>query len=229
MRKFHVKAVCTTDDPCDDLRWHEKIAADQAMEIKVLPAFRPDKAVNIEKDGFAEYIGRLSQATGKEICCTEDVIAALYQRIGYFSSHGCLCADHGLDYCMYAEPDKAVADKAFQMAMEGKRPPKEEADAYKTMVTIACAKKYAEKNWVMQIHFGCLRDNNKPQFGKLYLFPLNLNVPFCLVTFSVALLILKLRKPRFITLFNSAKEILIGDIQITQRGLQCCCIHILQP
>lgn len=167
MRKFHVKAVCTTDDPCDDLRWHEKIAADQAMEIKVLPAFRPDKAVNIEKDGFAEYIGRLSQATGKEICCTEDVIAALYQRIGYFSSHGCLCADHGLDYCMYAEPDKAVADKVFQMAMEGKRPPKEEADAYKTMVTIACAKKYAEKNWVMQIHFGCLRDNNKPQFGKL--------------------------------------------------------------
>lgn len=164
MRKFHVKAICTTDDPCDDLHWHEVIAADKTMEIKVLPAFRPDKAVNIEKEGFADYIGKLSQVTGKKIQCTEDVVEALCARVDFFAAHGCLCADHGQDYCMYEKPDKALADQAFRTAMEHTMPAKKEADVYKTMVTIACAKKYAEKDWVMQIHFGCLRDNNKPQF-----------------------------------------------------------------
>lgn len=77
MRKFHVTAVCTTDDPCDDLHWHDVIAKDETMEIKVLPAFRPDKAVNIEKEDFADYISQLSQVTGRTIQCTEDVAEAL--------------------------------------------------------------------------------------------------------------------------------------------------------
>ena len=167
MRKFDVKAVCTTDDPCDDLYWHDAVAADKTMEIRVLPAFRPDKGVNIEKAGFAEYIEKLSQVCGFGIGSTEDAVKALLARIDYFAEHGCLCADHGLDYCMYAQPDMARADAAFAAAMKGGRPAKEDADAYKTLVTRACAKKYAELGWVMQIHFGCLRDNNKPQFAKL--------------------------------------------------------------
>lgn len=167
MRMFHVKAVCTTDDPVDDLHWHEQIAQDPTMEIKVLPAFRPDKAVNIEKEGFAEYIHKLSEASGRIIQNTQDVIAALCDRVDFFAAHGCLCADHGLDYCMYQKPDAAAADRAFRTAMEGTRPKKEDADVYKTMVTIACAKKYTQKNWVMQIHFGCLRNNNQIQYRKL--------------------------------------------------------------
>lgn len=167
MRKFHVKAVCTTDDPCDDLHWHEVIANDNTMEIKVLPAFRPDKAINIEKEGFADYICKLSELTGIKIQCTQDVVEALSQRIDFFAAHGCLCADHGQDYCMYEKPDQAIADQAFRTAMEHKCPTKKEADVYKTMVTIACARKYVSKNWVMQIHFGCLRDNNKLQFARL--------------------------------------------------------------
>ena len=167
MRKFHVKAVCTTDDPCDDLHWHEVIANDETMEIKVLPAFRPDKAINIEKEGFADYICKLSELTGIKIQCTQDVVEALSQRIDFFAAHGCLCADHGQDYCMYEKPDQAIADQAFRTAIEHKCPAKKEADVYKTMVTIACARKYVSKNWVMQIHFGCLRDNNKLQFARL--------------------------------------------------------------
>ncbi|MEY8491459.1 glucuronate isomerase [Lachnospiraceae bacterium 29-91] len=167
MRKFHVKAICTTDDPCDDLHWHDVIAADETMEIKVLPAFRPDKAINIEKAGFAEYIEKLSAACGFTVRSAEDVVKALLSRIDYFADHGCLCADHGLDYCMYAKPDQERAETAFASAMKGERPEKADADAYKTLVTIACAKKYADLGWVMQIHFGCLRDNNKPQFAKL--------------------------------------------------------------
>lgn len=167
MRKFHVRAICTTDDPCDDLHWHEVIAADETMEIRVLPAFRPDKGINIEKTGFAEYIAKLSSVCGFPVESAADVIKALLMRIDYFNARGCLCADHGLDSCMYAEPNPEQAEAAFASAMQGKRPDPEQADAYKTMVTIACAKKYAELNWVMQIHFGCLRDNNQLQFTKL--------------------------------------------------------------
>lgn len=167
MDKFNVKAVCTTDDPIDDLHWHDQIAADGSFSIRVLPAFRPDKAINIEKDGFAGYIAKLSDTVGRELNSAEDVAQALCERIDYFAAHGCLCADHGLDYCMYAEPDSQTANTAFAEAMHGDHPSKEKADAYKTLMTIACAKKYTEKNWVMQIHFGCLRDNNKPQFALL--------------------------------------------------------------
>lgn len=167
MEKFNVKAICTTDDPIDDLHWHTQIAEDTTFSIKVLPAFRPDKAINIEKNGFDTYIKKLSTIAGHELNSVEDVIKALYARIDYFDAHGCLCADHGLDDCMYAEPDLNLANKAFEKAMTGKIPEKNLTDAYKTLLMIACAKKYTEKNWVMQIHFGCLRDNNKPQFAKL--------------------------------------------------------------
>jgi len=167
MEKFNVRAVCTTDDPIDDLYWHEVIEKDDSMQIKVLPAFRPDKAMNIEKPEFGEYMKQLEKVVGKKMKSVEDVIEALYQRIEYFDAHGCLCADHGLDYCMYEEPNIDLANQAFMLAMKGEKPEKYLVDAYKTFVTIACAKKYTEKNWVMQIHFGCLRNCNKPQYRKL--------------------------------------------------------------
>ena len=161
MEQFNVKAICTTDDPADDLHFHQLLARDETMHIKVLPAFRPDKAVNIEKPGFADYILKLSGVVGRELHSSEEVAGALAERIEFFANHGCLCADHGLDYCMYAEPDREVANAAFQKAMAGQQLTRAEADAYKTLVTLACAKEYAKRSWVMQIHFGCLRDNNK--------------------------------------------------------------------
>ena len=167
MRKFNVKAICTTDEPADDLHYHDLIAADPTMEIKVLPAFRPDKAINIEKPAFAPYIKQLGEVAGRELTSAEDVAAALVERIDYFKDHGALCADHGLDYCMYAEPDSAAANAAFKKAMAGEKVDKAEGDAFKTLVTIACAKRYAELGWVMQIHFGCLRDNNKPAVAQM--------------------------------------------------------------
>ena len=167
MEKFDVKAICTTDDPIDDLRWHKMIAQDQSFAIKVLPTFRPDKAINIEKPGFEAYIKRLGEVVGRELKSAEDVAGALAERIDYFYSVGCMVADHGMDYCAYAAPDSAAANEAFAIAMSGQCPDKALGDAYKTLVTIACAKKYSEHNMAMQIHFGCLRNNNKPQFAKL--------------------------------------------------------------
>lgn len=167
MRQFNVRAVCTTDDPADDLRWHEQIARDPDMEIKVLPAFRPDNAVNLEKPGFPEYIGRLSQRVGRVLQTAQDVAGALTERIEDFAKAGCLCADHGLDAMMYAPPEPAAANAAFGAAMAGAPIDPAQADAYRTLLLLACAKKYVELGLVMQIHFGALRDLNKPMLRTL--------------------------------------------------------------
>lgn len=164
IKKFHVKALCTTDDPCDDLRWHSILAAEENLGFQVLPAFRPDKAINIEKPGFDAYIRRLSGVVNRELTCARDVAEALAERAEYFALNGCLCADHGLDRCMYAPPEPAAADRAFQRAMAGGVPDAADCDAYKTLVTTLCAARYAQLGWVMQIHFGCLRDVNNLQF-----------------------------------------------------------------
>ena len=162
MEKFRVKAICTTDEPADDLHYHTLIAQDPTMKIRVLPAFRPDKAINLEKPVFPAYIRRLGDVVGRALTSAEDVAGALVERIDYFAAHGCLCADHGLDACMYAAPDLDTANEAFRKAMEGAPVSGAEMDAFKTYVTLACAKRYTQLGWVMQIHFGCLRDNNKP-------------------------------------------------------------------
>lgn len=167
MKKFNVKAIGTTDDPIDDLRFHKALAADETFDAQVLPTFRPDKAVAIDKAAFVPYIGQLAETVGRSLNSAKDVADALIERIDYFAEVGCKCADHGLDYCMYATPEMDVVEAAFAKTMAGEAITKAEVDAYKTYVTIACAKRYAELDWVMQIHFGCLRDNNKPMFAKL--------------------------------------------------------------
>lgn len=167
MKKFNVRAVCTTDDPIDDLRWHNLLAEEQGLEVKVLPTFRPDRAVNLEKPGFAAYIRKLGERVGRELHSVEDVAGALIERIGYFVSSGCVAADHGMDYCPYAPPDPAAAAAAFADAMEGRRPGRAQGDAYKTLINIACAEAYARHDMAMQIHFGCLRNNNRPLFAGL--------------------------------------------------------------
>lgn len=167
MRQFNVKALCTTDDPADELCWHKQIAGDPDMEIKVLPAFRPDNAVNLEKPGFAGYIRRLGQRVGRTLQSAQDVAAALTERIEDFAEAGCLCADHGLDAMMYAPPELPAANAAFAAAMAGAPLDPAQADSYRTLMLMACAKKYVELGWVMQIHFGALRDVNKPMLERL--------------------------------------------------------------
>lgn len=106
MRKFRVKGICTTDDPADDLRYHRQLRDDPSMDILVLPAFRPDKAVNIERPGAAAYLETLGNAAGIPIRGAADVVAALKRRMEAFRALGCVAADHGMDYCMFAAPDE---------------------------------------------------------------------------------------------------------------------------
>ena len=102
IRKSNVKLICTTADPVDDLKWHKVLAEDDSFEVKVLPAWRPDKAMNLEKPEYPEYMKKLSQVSGVEIADFADLKEALLKRMEFFAQMGCSVSDHALEYVMYA-------------------------------------------------------------------------------------------------------------------------------
>ncbi len=167
LAQSNVKLLCTTDDPVDDLRWHKAIAGDPACSVQVLPTFRPDKALQIEKPGFAAYLAKLAAASGISISCFADLCAALDARIEYFASVGCRISDHGLDYALYAPAPQGAADAVFRKGVEEKSLTVHEAAVYKTALLLHLAKRYAARGWVMQLHFGCIRNCSAKMFAAL--------------------------------------------------------------
>lgn len=163
----NVKLLCTTDDPADDLCWHEKMAADATMPAIVLPAFRPDKAMRADKPDFAQYLARLEAAVGYPIDTMADMRRALTDRIDYFEAHGCRTADHGLDNAFYVEATEDQLADIFARAKAGKGITWQEQLAYHTDLLVHCGKSYKKYDWVNQLHFGCIRDNSRKMFGKL--------------------------------------------------------------
>ena len=164
--RSNVAMVGTTDDPCSDLQWHKKLIQTD-FPVKVCPSFRPDPALNCHKAGFAEYIGKLSRASGIEIRYASDVAKALSQRIEYFDSCGCRAADHGLDYVMHRQASPEEIEKAFQKALAGKHLTREETEGYQTWLLLHCGREYARLGWAMQLHFSCFRNPNSRMFRKL--------------------------------------------------------------
>ncbi len=163
-----VKLVCTTDDPADDLRYHKIIAEDRDFETKVLPAFRPDKGVNIELDGFCEYIKNiLSPSSGILIEDLDSLLAAYSQRIEYFAQLGCKTSDHGMGYVPFALADSDEVDSILKKALRGDTLTSEECDKYKTYMLTFFADEFSKRGWVMQIHYGVIRNNNKKAYAKL--------------------------------------------------------------
>ncbi len=161
IRKSNVKFIGTTDDPTDSLEWHEKLAKED-LGFMVRPSYRPDKAVNITKDGFVAYINKLTASVGKEkLSSVQEVIDALYERLDHFIANGCKASDHGLDYVMFRKGSMEEADVAFKKVMAGEKISKEEAEIYQTMLLTALAKKYHKDNIVMEIHFSCSRNINE--------------------------------------------------------------------
>lgn len=167
IRQSNVTLICTTDDPADTLEWHQKIAADSSFEVKVLPAWRPDKAMNVEKPDFAAYIAKLSAASSMEIKDFASLKAALKNRMEFFTSQGCCVSDHALEYVMYVPADDAELDAIFAKSISGKAVTKEEELKYKTAFMIFAAKEYNRMGWIMQLHYGCKRDNNAFMFEQL--------------------------------------------------------------
>ena len=163
----NVDTICTTDDPIDSLEWHEKLAADKTFLVTVLPAWRPDKAMNLEKDTFPDYIGKLSEVSGIEIKTFADLKKAIARRLDFFAAHGCTLSDHGLNYVMYAPASAEEVERIFAARLAGKLPTAQEEAAFKFAFMLFVGAEYHDRGWVMQLHYGCRRDNNGPMFRKL--------------------------------------------------------------
>ena len=167
IKQSNVTLICTTDDPVDTLEWHDKIAADSTFDVQVLPAWRPDKAMNIEKPTFVPYISKLSEVSGVEIKDLDSMKKALQVRMDYFAKRGCLVSDHALEYVMYAPASEAELNEIFVKGISGQAITRAEELKYKTAFMLFVAKEYHKRGWVMQLHYGCKRDNNALMFEKL--------------------------------------------------------------
>lgn len=160
LKKFNVTALCTTDDPVDDLAYHVKIAAD-GLATRVFPAFRPDKALAVHQPiAFNNWVLRLEQASDTEIGHLDDFVAALARRHDYFHAHGCRLSDHGLNQCPASPcPDKTAA-AIFARARRGQGASPEEQAQFATTMMLHFGRWNAIKGWVQQLHLGALRNNN---------------------------------------------------------------------
>ena len=167
IKQSNVTLICTTDDPIDSLEWHKKIAEDASFDVKVLPAWRPDKAMNIEKPTYPEYLDQLSAVSGIKVATFADLCKALSNRMDFFASMGCCVSDHALEYVMYAPASAEEIESIFAKRLAGNDVTKEEELKFKTAFMVNVGKEYAKRNWVMQLHYGCKRDNNTPMFNKL--------------------------------------------------------------
>ncbi len=163
----NVAFIGTTDDPVDSLEWHEKLAADPTFKTVVAPTFRPDKALNIDKDGWLSYIQQLSDVVGKPIRTVKTLKEALAVRMNHFNQHGCRASDHGLDRTVYVPADSDTVQSIMEKALDGQAVTAEEADIFKTNLLLFCASAYAKLGWAMQLHYNALRNPNTRMFNVL--------------------------------------------------------------
>lgn len=167
IKQSRVTLICTTDDPADSLEWHKIIRDEKDFDVKVLPAWRPDRAMNLEKPDYLDYLSLLSQASGVLIHSFPDLLQALKKRMDYFDTLGCRAADHGLEYLMYAPASLEEVEDIFAKRLSGQSVSRHEELKFKTAFMLAAGKEYHKKGWVMQLHYGCKRNNNSLRFQEL--------------------------------------------------------------
>lgn len=164
IRKFNVEVVCTTDDPADDLRWH-KMIAEKPFGTKVLPAWRPDKAMAVEDpQSYKEYLKKLGEASDKNIDSYTDLIEALQKRHDFFESMGCKLSDHGMDTFYGADYTHLEIELIFKKVLLGKAPGPKEIEKFRSAFLHDMAVMDAESGWAQQFHVGPLRNNNSKMF-----------------------------------------------------------------
>ena len=167
IKRSNVKVICTTDDPCDDLRYHKQILEDKHFDVQVRPTFRPDKAINVDQATFVPYIEKLSRVVGYEIDSVETLVSALLERVDYFHDLGCRLSDHALDTVRYSLSNPEKASVAFDLAIQGEPLSEDMVNTFKGRIINALGKAYAKKGWVMQLHIGALRNNNQRMYDAL--------------------------------------------------------------
>ena len=157
-----VRALCTTDDPADSLDWHKKLAADVSFPVMVLPSFRPDKALGIEKPDYLDYLSRLGDI-GSFAALKEKLI----ERLDYFVSLGCRVSDHGMESVPYASATMDEVEAIFRKRLAGEIPTAWEQKQFKTALLLELGREYHRLGVVMQLHFGVIRDNSHRVFRAL--------------------------------------------------------------
>jgi len=167
IRKFGVEVVCTTDDPADDLRWHKRIA-ENPFGTKVLPAWRPDKAMAIEDPvAYKAYLERLGEAADMEISSYSDLCDALQERHDFFASRGCKLSDHGMDTFYAADYTESDVEYIFDKVLMGQTPEPDEILQFRSAFLHDQAVMDAEAGWAQQYHVGAIRNNNGKMFKAL--------------------------------------------------------------
>ncbi len=165
IRKFNVETVCTTDDPADDLRWHKQIL-ENPFGTKVIPAWRPDKAMAIEDPkSYKEYLKKLGEAANREIDSYTDLIEALKIRHDFFAFMGCKLSDHGLETFYADDYTQLEIEAIFKMVLLGKRPTESQLNKFRSAFLHDMAVMDAEAGWAQQFHVGAIRNNNTKMFN----------------------------------------------------------------
>ncbi len=167
IEKSNVACVCTTDDAADSLEYHKKLKEDETFKCKVLPAFRPDKSLNIDRPSFIPWIAAMEKAVGREIHTYSELKDALLERIEFFDAMGCRAADHALSCIPYAESTGKELEAIFKKAISGKPVTDDELDKYRTDLMRFFGAEYAKRGWGMELHIGALRNNNTKMYEKL--------------------------------------------------------------
>ena len=167
MEHYNVELVCTTDDPVDTLEYHDVVASDPTSKTRMIPAWRPDAAMNIEAATFKAYVEKLSEVSGVAISTFKDMIDALQKRHDFFASKGCKLSDHGIEE-FYDEPYTAAEiDAILAKALSGKEVTVQEQRQYKHAFLKEMAVMDYEAGWTQQFHYGAIRNNNTLMLHKL--------------------------------------------------------------
>jgi glucuronate isomerase len=167
MRKMNVRVVCTTDDPADSLEHHLKIR-DAGFEVKVLPTFRPDRAMNLsDSNAWKQYVEQLGRTSGLTIVSLDVLLEAIKRRHEFFHSVGCRLSDHGVAYVPDADATPAELDAIFNKAMSGAAVSLEEREKFEAAFLYEVGKMNHTRGWVQQFHVGVFRNNNSRMFKKL--------------------------------------------------------------
>ena len=163
----NVRALCTTDDPVDDLQYHQLLSKDESFTTKVLPTFRPEKALNIVDPGYPAYMQKLGAASNVYIRTIDDVKQALANRIEYFASCGCRLSDHSFGSPDFTVWDESAADEAMQKALKGESLLDYEVAAYQSLLMDFLGEQYCDRGWTMQLHIGAIRNLNTKLYRAL--------------------------------------------------------------
>ena len=167
MELNNVATVYTTDDPVDDLHWHEVMAKDPTLKTKVCPAWRPDKAINVERDTFIPWVNQLAKVTGKDLKDLKSFLDAIDERLEFFVNHGCTASDHALDVLHFKKATYEEANAVYLKGLKGEAISFEEEDIYKGYIMLHLGKMYHKYNMVQEYHIGALRNNSLRNYKRI--------------------------------------------------------------